>query len=478
MPYLLIENQVKEMPSIEAIRMLGASFSRGIETRIGQFGSGAPYAFALLARTPSPDGDKTLLESFKICLGTDVYTFYTTPTPMNDSEGSSHTTHEICMKKQGGGSWNLNIATSFGAIDWTDPTMAIREFISNAIDGADAFDGTNNSVRIDPSISDEPRACRAKDGYIRIYIKINDEIAEYIEELKRNFICLTPGYNPNQQIYHNSDGGPAKIYRKGVKVGEFGEHSAFHYNIADLNLKESRIVDSSEARDRCAKVIAIANVESLVTYVNNLLADAKIWERDFNTYWLNPSNNSRLTDDQKEAAQHNWMAAIDRTLAGTVICETDTAKAMVVGKGLTAWTPSFSVGGLLKKMGAVSSDKVLNLHEIEGKELCPATQNVLDTVNMVWDMIDRAGMTVGKEKPKVMGFHQNTVGPGSKAGYYVPGGDTIYIRSDFGDDRGVYLINTVIEESAHYITGAQDCTRDFQEFAFKFSAVLMTFLLK
>jgi hypothetical protein len=93
----------------------------------------------------------------------------------------------------------------------------------------------------------------------------------------------------------------------------------------------------------------------------------------------------------------------------------------------------------------------------------------LNTVDIVWDMIGQAGMTVGKEKPKVMGFHQNTVGPGGKAGYYLPGGDTIYIRSDFGDDRGVYLINTVIEESAHYITGAQDCTRDFQEFAFKLS---------
>ncbi len=174
MPFLMVENRVNSIPSVELLRMLGASTSRGNDNRIGFFGSGTPYALALLARYG-------LLESLKICLGKEVYTFHTVDRVVKDANGERSIQSELRMQKQGGASWDLNLSTAFGAVDWQNVTLAIRELISNALDGAESFDGTYNSVVIDPTISEEGRNTRAKDGVIRIYVKMTPDIEEYSE---------------------------------------------------------------------------------------------------------------------------------------------------------------------------------------------------------------------------------------------------------------------------------------------------------
>ena len=475
MKYLLIENRAKVVPSVEAIRMLGVSFSRGNDSSIGQFGSGAPCSLALLARTPNENGDGSLLDGAKLCLGKDVFTWSTVDHVLRDSSGNRQFRSEIRMKKQNGGSWDLNISTEFGALDWTDESMAVREFVSNALDGAEQFDGTYGTFRIE-QIEGDPKVCRAKDGYIRMYIPVNYRISQYVQDIEKYFICLKPGYDPNAKVIPNEHGGPARVYRKGVLVGEFGKRSLFDYNINRISLKESRVVDSYEAEYQCACAISTASADVLAEFIKNVNAcnPSGLWESSFSVSHVNPAERYSLTSTEKAAAKLRWKEAIDKVMPNDVICESALIQRMVASKGLNAVVPVNSAfGELLKGMGAKSSEQVLNRNEIEGKEIVEPTQNVIRCLYVVWSLMESMGLTGGKSRPGVKCFHQHASVEGM-AGYYRPLGDTVYINSEHSEDRGCYLMSIMIEEVSHYITGAHDCTREFQDFAFK--AASMAFL--
>ncbi len=452
MAYLKIENRVNHIPSVELMRMLGATTSRGNEDQIGQFGSGTMHSLAVFANFG-------ILESAKLCNGLDVYTWYLQDHAVKDSHGNRSVQSEICMKKQNGGTWNLNTTPDFGAMDWTSLRYAVREIISNAIDGARSFDGTTNSVVIEKIDSDESRMLRAKDGCIRFYIKLTEEIDDYINELHTNFLCLSPGYNPKVKVFQNTDldQGPARVYRKGVMVGTFGEKSLFHYNIDDIEIKESRNVDSYAAEKACARAIAgSTNPAIIARFLNAKLTGEQVWEQEFNSWYLNPEYCS-------EDAQNTWAKASRTTFKDTVICTSDVTTRIVEAKGFkTTRKIDSSLTDILKKYDVKTDNDILNHHELAGKEILPANDNVVNRLCDVWGFLEEIQVTYGKEIPQIGLFAQNSV-EGGALGYYPMTGDTIYIRSDIQDDRGAQLFQTILEECGHYITGAMDYTRDIQE---------------
>jgi hypothetical protein len=64
-------------------------------------------------------------------------------------------------------------------------------------------------------------------------------------------------------------------------------------------------------------------------------------------------------------------------------------------------------------------------------------------------------------KPKVRGFDEISNAESECLGFYTPGTTEVHIRNDLGGDM---LLETALEEVSHYVTGATDCSRDFQNF--------------
>lgn len=458
MRYLKIENKAKHIPSFELFRLLGASSSRGDIDKIGQFGTGFPFTLAVLAR-------EGMLENFKVCLGTSVHTFSTIDHKVKDSTGHTSIKKEICVKKQNGATVNMGISTGFGEVEWHYLWMGLRELISNAIDGAYSYDGTIDTVVIEQV---EENQARAKDDYIRVFIPLTDEVIEYIDELETNFICLKVGYDNDRVILNKKNRGDAIIYRKGVKVGSFYE-SLFNYNLNEIELKESRVVDSSNAKDQAANaLIKHGTIKQLELFFSEaIMKESDLWEATFDYYEVHPKYMHGISDQAKE----NVYAAIRNVVGDGVLC-TDPISAHMIGeKGYRPVTlQKTAYNALFQDAGVKKATDILLPYEAEGKTIVNPTAEVVDAVDVVWSYIDSVNMTNGKDKPQVKCFNAALNGGSKTNGYYRPGGDTIYIHQDLSHDRGVGIYSVVLEEIGHYVTGANDCTRDFQDYFIRMMA--------
>lgn len=464
--FIKIENKALVIPSVEIIRMLGASSSRGDVRKIGQFGSGFPYSLALLAR-------HGLLDSLKLCLGNSVYTFEIKSHNVKDSSGNRFVKDEIVMKKQGGGSTNLNICTEFGEIDWKDVTMAVREFISNALDGADSYDSTYDSVRIEAV---DEVGCRAKDGLIRVYIKMTEEIEEYYLNKEKQFLCLRPSYDKNARVVKNRDGGPARIYRRGVLVGEFGETSLFHYNLEDVQLNECRIVYEDIARTAAMETLrdygdlsqAKAFLSEIVMTENPPTDEdggIKInWEFGFSC--------SDMTNyDIRYENRETWKNAVSFVFDDIAVCDSDLVKEMVKKRGHRAVRYNYTKAQMLRTLGARQASDFLNDDDLNGRQVFPPNGNVLSVLDDVWRKLEAWELTADKAKPDIKTYAQITESQGASRGYWKD--SCIYINRAHMDDRGLEIYHIMIHECAHYVTKANDYSPDFQEFLVKVAAKSM-----
>lgn len=452
MQFLRIENPVQVVPSMEMLCTIGVSSSRGTE-KIGQFGSGHTFFLALFAR-------EGLLEQTKICAGKDVYTHSLKSKVVKTSAGDDFVINEIIMKKQNGPSVNLNISDQFGAVDWHGVEMGLREVISNAIDGS-LFP---SDVKID--IVDENQ-CRAKDRTIRVYIPATDEVREYVANIHRHFPCLSPTYNPDRTIIPNRDGGPTLMCRKGVKVGSFGQTSLFHYNIHDLQLKESRVVDSYHAREKAAHAIVHSDVPTIVTFLHAIDADKDYWEKDLSPYDFG-------IEYKDETVQKKWTEAYKTVWGNTVLCETPEIAHIVRSKGHQAKVFGNFARMIKQIPGVKQSSQVLTLDEVEDRAIISPTPDVQTSLDMIWGFLQDNALTNGKDKPFAHCFNEITKQEGTRLGFYRDGG--VYIHQDIAN-RCPMLTQTMIEEVAHHVTGARDCTRDFQDFAFRLAGLLLTYVL-
>lgn len=469
MPYLMIQNPVRNVPSVELMRMLGASSSRGSANKIGQFGSGFPYALAVLART-FDDADQSLLYGVKICLGKDVYTFDTECHTVKDSSGHASQQWEIRMKKQNGGSWDLNISVLFGAIDWTSCKLAIREFVSNAIDGVTEYGGTpSKDVVIRTDIPSEGRMTRAADGFVRVYIPLTSEIQEYIDEIPKYFRCLSPGYNPSRKVSINTDGGKARVYRKGVLVGQFGEKSLFHYNINDISINESRLVDSYTARDACGKAIMECGDPSIIAKFIDAKMSGRLAGHFEDSLYVSYLGSSYIEDEYHASIK----AGIKHAIGERIVCTNDVAARMCESKGYEAVVLDSDLAKSITSYECVkTANEVLNANELLGKIITEPTESAQRMLDYVWAALERCNMTLAKPKPSVRCFVQH-ITTGAMAGYYRPGDGSVYLRREAADGVTTDGLLTMIHECGHYVTGANDLTHEFCEFAFKFAASLL-----
>ena len=118
---------------------------------------------------------------------------------------------------------DLGFVMTYGEKDWGDIALALREFVSNAIDRAIREHGDWRSVKIE--IVDETRV-RAKRDHTRVFLPLTPEVLDFYNNLGRWFLHFSEPESLDKAILPKAnrnlgDRKAAVIYRRGVRVREF-----------------------------------------------------------------------------------------------------------------------------------------------------------------------------------------------------------------------------------------------------------------
>jgi hypothetical protein len=468
MTFLLIQN--KGIAPTEAFTLLGASGSRHNNSLIGQFGSGAKLAITTLLRA----GKKVTVYCGKTRLE-----FKTKTIVINDGleerrEDQVYIQFGGTSKKKVDLGWTLGM----GEMDWScNLDMAIREFVANAIDRTDKEHQLNGGETVRESFLNRDLAIeivpkdwmRAQDGYTRVFIESCDECQDYADNLQMKFLHfgntdlgknIIPKVHPGKR--------KAQIYYNGVFVRELqnSADSLRDYNFTGNQIKidESRNLDEYTARAAIGKLYRDANVDDLVVMFTALGRGEACLETGLDSYYV--KLNSWEDGPKNEERRARWQEAWERVNGDSVACGHDQG---VVADFARRKGYSYSVIreaamlDVVKDYGIKGVGDVLSDHERNGRTITAPTFDAIDAVNQVWEWVTATDLidTEKCKKPVVKGFDELTDAESECWGFYKPGEDCIYIRNDCG---GEYLLETVLEEVAHYVTGAQDGSRDMQNF--------------
>ena len=438
--YLKISN--KGLTDIQAFTILGVSGSRGGSNFIGEFGSGAKYSLALLLRKAiSPI----------ITVGNLKLEFFTKPIVVNNKSFN-----QICVRYSGkdetGATKNysedLSVSLEFGIRDWKEPYMAVREFLSNAIDRSVQGGGSHKDVKME--VVNNPR-CKA--GNTCVYIPLTPEIQEVYNNIGMYFLHFGIGEQYlNEKIIPKlwPDGENVCIYKKGVLVSKIKTQSLFDYNLGDeLILDESRNAPDWNVNYAVGKALSNAEPKILSQIISKSISD-KIWETTLPTYVLQDGN------------KDNWINAFENAFGKNVVLTRPirVVEETVRRKGFKPVMPVCEdFRTVLEHYNVPSDTKILDTNEVAGRIVENPTDEMVENTLNLFDFLEKNGFTYNKNIPDVKSFRTFTQGESTLHGFYE--NNCIYLNQELG---GKELMNTILEELIHYITGSGDNTRDFQNF--------------
>lgn len=483
--FLKIENP-GTAPS-EAFTLLGASTKRGGGSKyIGTFGSGNKHGVAVLLRK----GLSPVVFSSNLRME-----FSTAPVSVDD--GIDSTEFGRVQVKYGGkdesgrnrsSQEDLGFVLEYGAADWGSVDLALREFVSNAIDHATKYNDHNGAEvkyewdGVSIEVVDEKQV-RAKKGWTRVFVPLTDEVLAFYNNLGKWFLHFSEPELLGKAILPKNgrnlgDSQRAVIYRRGVRVREFtsggNTPSLFDYNLEGLRLDESRQVDDWNVKQAAAQAIRDADQNTLVKLFLSM-GQGTFWEHTFDTYGLRPDTWSE-TAEQTAARQEKWKGAVKSAIGedAVVITEDDSNAERVSRKGYRTVTVPSAYREVAEQYGLRTTDKVLSQDERSGREIIDATPTAVAAVDWVWTMAEIFHMTSQKPKPPVKSFRSQMDAESNVKGFERDG--TVYLsvlvakegpatpQEHFSDE----LIHVAMEEVAHYVTGATDNSRDFQEWFIRF----------
>ncbi len=469
--HLLIQNP--GVAPVEGFTLLGVSTTRGcgVEGAIGQFGSGNKHAINVLLRA----GLKVVAYCGKTRLD-----FQTRDDEID--EGLTRKPVKRVMCKLGGTSTrtiDLGWVLDFGAIDWTDLGMALREFISNAIDRT----LREENGEFVPALSDgrlsvavvEDEKIKAKDGYTRVYVEMNDEVQRYVDDLPKRFLHFSSdpaqvkkSFLSKSKANRNLNGTrTAVIYREGVYVREvldYTEDSVYDYNFktSQLEIDESRNSSDYAIRAAVARLYRQASTPELVPVFQALVDQKTIYEEH-----LDPDYMLSMWDKPKEEQTRAWQQAWQAVAADAVLCGPSVAIAeFIQRKGHAVQTvPSANIVQAAHRFGVKTEHQVLSENEKKGREKTPATEAAVAAVDEVWGWLTKNNLTNDLEIPFVGCFRDVMNGGSRTLGFCDESG--VYFADDHASARSKMLLKTALEECVHWATKAGDNSRDLQDSAFR-----------
>jgi hypothetical protein len=441
---------------------------------IGQFGSGNKHAVAVLLRHGlSP----------VVFAGTLKLEFGTRPQTVADSQASKEFAR--LMVKYGGtdpttgasrsSTEDLGFVLDYGKQDWQEVGLALREFVSNAIDRSIREWGDWSGVKIE--VVDEAQV-RAKRNFTRVFVPMNAEILEFFNNLGKWFLHFSEPEALNKSILpkRNRNLGERKaavIYRRGVRVREFESsdtESLFDYNLNDLTIDESRKASDWDVKHHCGRALGSADKEILAMLFDRLMnSDRPAWEFGFDTYSLQPTYKDSAEVELRK--RQNWQEAFALVAGEDAVLTGKGPVDQLERKGYKPVQAPESLVHAAEQYGVQTPAKVLSADELAGRDVTEPTPDAQAAVDLVWELLEEVGLTNGKDKPPVRCFTSILDGGVMLNGYYRDG--VVFINGDLAGSGSVVvgrealsdrLLKVALEECVHYVTQATDNSRDFQDF--------------
>lgn len=427
MQYLMIQND--GVAQAEAFTMLGASTARGNSEKIGQFGSGAKHGILTLLR-------QGLDPIFY--LGTHKLSFYTEPFMMEGQEFQ-----RVCYKI-GNKQEKLSFTLEFGGLDWQNVHMGLREFISNAIDAG------GHTVKLVNTAS--PHA-----GKTSVYIPATPEVLNYYRNLPSYFLHFAG--KEKQQVIAKAEPSKCKVYRKGVFVRELRKMSMFDYNFnAAVEIDESRNMDEYNASHYAKQYFAEEPQRVLDFVLSNK-----------NNELLESSPYSNYPDRQKKEFLDCWIKNMGNSVIATnaqgpmiQFAEKKGVKVKLLPEG---WYSFFKHVGVENVVNLNTGDCVVD----NGMQVLPPVPQTVDACKKIWKTLEFFQLTKNKPMPEVRSMSQIMNAGTAINGMHKAG--VVYINTE-----NAVSAKVITEEFGHYITGAGDGTRDFQDWAFTVAGRVMEYV--
>ena len=472
--FLKIEN-VGVCPP-EAFTVLGVSLAHTSANPgvIGQFGSGSKHAVAVLLRNDlSP----------VVFAGTLRLEFGTRPQIVSDAQATKEFNRVVV--KYGGSdpitgasrssTEDLGFVLDYGKQDWQEVALALREFVSNAIDRSIREWGDWSGVKIE--VVDEGQV-RAKRNFTRVFVPLSAEVLAFYNDLGKWFLHFSEPEALDKAILPKKnrnlgDRKAAVIYRRGVRVREFESsdtESLFDYNLNDLRIDESRKCSDWDVRHHCGKALANGDKHALAVLFDRLLnSDQPAWEFTFDHYSLSPSSGD--SSEVFSQRSKNWSEAFAQVAGEDAVLTGKGTKDQLERKGYIPVVAPENLISAAGVYGVQTSASVLTVDEMVGRQISDATPDAQAAVDFVWSWLEETGLTNGKEKPPVKVFTSILDGGSMLNGFYRDG--TVFLHEALGGTASEFggrpalsdrLLHVALEETVHYVTGATDNSRDFQNF--------------
>lgn len=451
--YLLIQNH-GEAP-VEGYTVLGYSSTRNceIDGAIGQFGSGAKHAINLCLRHGLP---------VWVYCGHTRLEFSLEKEVINDGLRDD-TVYHVVYRKGNNNYKRAGWVLDFGVLDWDNIGMGLRELISNAIDRTikeeGSIDEAYNAGRLSIKIVDDSDR-RAKKDFTRIYVAVNEEVREYFGNLHKHFLHFSDQKNASPCLIEKDEPSPARIYRCGVFVRELNENSLFDYNFSadEIQIDECRNSSDYAVKAACAIKLQDASAQQLKTVLDAQISSLETIEANFDEYYLTGYDN--LNSTQAARWQEAWNSAAGPE---AIVCDSSFAKDYAEKKGHSAKIVPSNWNKALKKAGLRTASDVLTIDEQRGRTKVETTYFAQEAVNWAWELFEMANLTGSRERPEVFCFQEISQAEAQKSGYC--NGEGVHIHIDIANDGlNNELKKTALEEVAHWVTGATDNSRDFQNF--------------
>jgi hypothetical protein len=464
MLYLKIEN-FGVCPT-EGFTLFGATTRRNSDNPniIGTFGSGAKIACGTLLRNNINP---------QVFCGLSKLEFFTKKIKVQSA--NSETPHnQVCVRHSGtkdGKTVNrveeLSFVLDYGTADWTTVDLAVREFVSNAIDGQ--IDHTGDFNGVDITIVDQSKV-RAKEGYTRVFIPLTPDIQNFYNNLGKWFLHFSDPELLKEKILPKdnrnfSEKKTPVLYRRGVYVREITNSridSLFDYNL-DFKLNESRTLDDYQATDNIGRVWRDAHYIQIARIFNAFLSKENFWEK----YALQEYSVTSSDAEERDERKKNWKKAFNFVFGKQpiIFASEDGLVSQILEKKGYVPIPmtAFWCGGA-KEYGLPHYYDYITEDDKSGRTFSPATEAVKEVFDIVWNRFDSVGMLNGKtEKPQLNCFYEQFKNESQALGLYRHSTKEIFIHSDISSAKNDQLVWVMVEELVHYLSnGASDFSRDFQ----------------
>lgn len=471
--YLKIENP--GLCPAEGFTVLGVSLADTCNNAgvIGQFGSGSKNGVAVCLRNDVPP---------VVFCGTLRLEFFTKPQTVADGLASKDFARVVvrfagtdpATGASRSSTEDLGFVLDYGKHDWNEIALALREFVSNAIDRSIRESDDWSAVRVE--IVQENQV-RAKAGCTRVFVPMtHPDVLRFYNDIGKWFLHFSEPESLNKAILPKTnrnltDRRAAVIYRRGVRVREFEAQeieSLFDYNLNDLTIDEARKASDWDVRHHCGRALANADTEVLAILFDRLLHTTNsYWEYGFDTYSLNG-----YRDEQRR----NWQDAFTQVAGETAVLTVEETAERLERKGYKPVKAPENLVNAAGRLGVKTPLQVLSADDLAGRSVVPPTPSAQAAVDSAWGLIERSGLTLGKEKPPVQCFTSVLDAGVSLQGYYRDG--VVYINGDLapaGPVAGMLsdsLLQVALEELVHFLTGAIDNSRDFQSYLLSLSVKL------